>query len=241
MKNNNEKEIKKQEQIEFDSGFLEELNQLSKNLKTDDEIMYDYKSDKSKLSCEDDNTIKENELGKNIINDSNKERNELNFSDLLINQNTNDNPFKGAYNIMNSNENKFSFNYNDLMFESLDILNNNILQFNDILNKIVNLNDISKEKNDKYSIILGEILNFLIQSNLLKGTILNMKISIEESFEKNKNNLKKEEKEKYQEALMNAETIINEINKINPDKNLIMDCLFKLQKISNNIDSISFI
>ena len=68
-----------------------------------------------------------------------------------------------------------------------------------------------------------------------------MKKSIEKSLEKNKNNLKKEENEKYKEAILNAEIIINEANKIQPDKHKIMDSLKQLQQISNDIDSISFI
>ena len=127
------------------------------------------------------------------------------------------------------------------MFESLDLLNSNVSEFNNILNKLVNLNNTQNEMDEKEKNILGEIYGFLIQSNLLKDTILIMKKSIEESFEKNQNNLKKEEKEKYQEALLNAETIIKETDKLHPDKNKIMDCILKLQKISNDIDSISFI
>jgi hypothetical protein len=240
-KNVKENELKKEQQIELDSDFMKELNQVSKQLKTDEEIIYGYKPEYSKQNYGGDKTKTENKLEQNMIYDLNKDMNNLNLIELLINQNTNDNPFKEAYNIMNLKENNFSLNNNDLIFESLDILNANVHQFNDILYKIVDLNGNSKKKNDKNNNILGEILNFLIQSNLLKNTILNMKISIEESFEKNKNNLKKEENQKYQEALKNAETIIKEINKVDPDKSKIMDCLFKLQKISNDIDSISLI
>ena len=238
----NENELKKEQQIELDSDFMKELNQVSKQLKTDEEIIYGYKSGYSKQSYDYYNTKTENKSEQNMIYDSNEDINNLNLIELIINQNINDNPFKEAYNIMNLKENNFNLNNNDLIFESLDILNANVHQFNDILYKIVDLNDNpQKKKNDKNSKILGEILNFLIQSNLLKNTILNMKKSIEESFEKNKNNLKKEEDKKYQEALINAETIIKEINKVDPDKSKIMDCLFKLQKISNDIDSISLI
>ena len=238
----NENELKKEQQIELDSDFMKELNQVSKQLKTDEEIIYGYKSGYSKQSYDYYNTKTENESEQNMIYDSNEDINNLNLIELIINQNINDNPFKEAYNIMNLKENNFNLNNNDLIFESLDILNANVHQFNDILYKIVDLNDNpQKKKNDKNSKILGEILNFLIQSNLLKNTIHKIKKSIEESFEKNKNNLKKEEDKKYQEALINAETIIKEINKLDPDKSKIMDCLFKLQKISNDIDSISFI
>ena len=66
-----------------------------------------------------------------------------------------------------------------------------------------------------------------------------MKQSIEDSFQKNKNNLSKDENEKYKEALLNADNILNETNKVHPDKDKIMDSLQKLHQISNDIDSIS--
>ena len=157
---------------------------------------------------------------------------------------------------MKSKEN-FNFDENDLIMEPLNSIYSKIYQFNSILEKTVNLdnndnigikkdsngnivnkNEIVREKERK---ILGEILDFLIESNLLKNTILNMKESIENSLEKNKNNLKSEENEKYQESLKITEDIINEINKVNSDKNKIIDSIQQLQKISNDIDSIVFV
>ena len=216
----NENELKKEQQIELDSDFMKELNQVSKQLKTDEEIIYGYKPEYSKQNYGGDKTKTENKLEQNMIYDLNKDMNNLNLIELLINQNTNDNPFKEAYNIMNLKENNFSLNNNDLIFESLDILNANVHQFNDILYKIVDLNDNpQKKKNDKNSKILGEILNFLIQSNLLKNTILNMKISIEESFEKNKNNLKKEEIKQIENSIEKSKENENENNENENDNN----------------------
>ena len=239
-RNNNENEIKKEPQIEvLDSDFLKELNELSKKLKTDDEIINDNKSKKLEQNKDNNNIKTKNEFEQKKINKINTEMDKINK--LFINNNSNDNPFIEAYNNMNLTNNNFNLNDNDLMFESLDLLNSNVSEFNNILNKLVNLNNTQNEMDEKEKNILGEIYGFLIQSNLLKDTILIMKKSIEESFEKNQNNLKKEEKEKYQEALLNAETIIKETDKLHPDKNKIMDCILKLQKISNDIDSISFI
>ena len=249
-------EIKKEENIEeMDSDFLKELNQLSKQLKTDDEIINDYKSknfikNEDKEVKNDNIPINKNDSESNINNNLDNEINNLNK--LLNNNNINENPFQEAYNSMNSKGN-FNFDENELIMEPLNSLYSQIYQFNSILNKTINTENINIQKDSNGNIIneneilekennvIGEILDFLIQSNLIKDTILNMRKSIENSLEKNKNNLKKEEKEKYQEALQSADKIINETNKVNPDKNKIMDCLQQLQQISNDIDSILFV
>ena len=208
---------------ELDQEFLQELNTLTKQLKTDEEIQKDIKS-KQNLS----------KIDKEKIKQENK---------------INENPFQEAFDKMNSNnQNSFGFENGDLMFESLNSLNSTMNQFNSLLNNTINSsnNNTEGEKNiqnqneinEKQNHILEEILDFLIQSNLLKDTILNMKKSIEDSKEKNKNDLKPEEDKKYQEALLNSNNILDEINKIHPDKEKIMDSLQKLQKISNDIDCI---
>ena len=208
---------------ELDQEFLQELNTLAKQLKTDEEIQKDIKS-KQNL----------NKIDKEKIKQENK---------------INENPFQEAFDKMNSNnQNSFGFENGDLMFESLNSLNSTMNQFNSLLNNTINSsnNNTEGEKNiqnqneinEKQNHILEEILDFLIQSNLLKDTILNMKKSIEDSKEKNKNDLKPEEDKKYQEALLNSNNILDEINKIHPDKEKIMDSLQQLQKISNDIDCI---
>ena len=215
-------ENSEQKSEELDPEFLQELNTFTEKLKTDEEIQKDIKS-------------------KQIQN--NKEQKKI-----KLEQKENENPFQEAFNIMNSNnQNSFGFENGDLMFESLNSLNNTMNQFNSLLNNTLNKNDNNNkddknndknEINEKQNNILEEILDFLIQSNLLKDTILNMKKSIEDSKEKNKNNLKPEEIQKYEEASLDANNILEEVNKIHPDKGKIMDCLQHLQKISNDIDCI---
>ena len=216
-------ENSEQKSEELDPEFLQELNTFTEKLKTDEEIQKDIKS-------------------KQIQN--NKEQKKIKSE-----QKENENPFQEAFNIMNSNnQNSFGFENGDLMFESLNSLNNTMNQFNSLLNNTLNKNDNNNNKddknndkneiNEKQNNILEEILDFLIQSNLLKDTILNMKKSIEDSKEKNKNNLKPEEMKKYEEASLDANNILEEVNKIHPDKGKIMDCLQHLQKISNDIDCI---
>ena len=202
---------------DMDPEFLKELNSLTKQLKTDEEIQKDLKKNKESSDK------KENEIKENIINQ---------------------NPFNEAFDKMNLN-NFYNNENNDLIFESLDNLNSQVNQFNFLLNKSIDLNknnnkdketENKNEINEKQNNLLKEILDFLIQSNLLKDTILNMKKLVEESFEKNKNKLKPEEKNKYEEVLINTNIIINEVDKLNPDRDKIMDSLEKLQQISNDID-----
>jgi hypothetical protein len=208
---------------ELDPEFLQELNTLTKQLKTDEEIQKDIKSNQILNKKKQDKLRQENKI--------------------------NENPFQEAFNKMNlKNQNSLGLENGELMFESLNSLNTKMNQFNSLLNNTINSsnNNTEGEKNsqdkneinEKQNHILEEILDFLIQSNLLKDTILNMKKSIEDSKEKNKNNLNPEEDKKYQEALLNSNNILEEINKIHPDKEKIMDSLQQLQKISNDIDCI---
>ena len=219
-----EKEKTESKIEEMDPEFLQELNTLTNQLKTDEEIKNELKSKQTS------NNLKEKEK----INSENTDKN-LNI-----------NPFQEALNMMNSyNKNLFTIDNNDSMIESLNELNSTMNKFNSLLNNTINMNNNIEGNNldnnkidEKQNDILKEILDFLIQSNLLKDTVLNMKKEIDKSLEKNKNILKPEENKKYEEALLNANNILIEINKINPDKNKILDSLQQLQKISNDIDCI---
>ena len=246
---NNKNQIKPEPKIEeMDEEFLKELNQISKQLKTDDEIINEYKI-KNSIEAEQKNiinadNIKPIENGGNYNNiNSNININEMgDINELFKDNNININPFQEAFDLLNAKQNIFNFEDNNLMMESLDSLHSTITQFNSILNKTIGMDNNSnsngvdkngiKEKENK---ILGEILDFLLQSCMLKNTIINMKQSIEDSFQKNKNNLSKDENEKYKEALLNADIILNEANKVHPDKDKIMDSLQKLHQISNEI------
>ena len=251
----NKNQIKQEPKTEeMDEEFLKELNQLSKQLKTDDEIINDYKLKNSieteqKNITNTENNIKPTENGGNYNNNINIITNINEMSDtneLFKDNNININPFQEAYDLLNEKQNIFNLEENNLMLESLDSLNSTITQFNSILNKAIGMNNNSKangaEKNginEKENEILVKILDFLLQGGMLKDTILIMKQNIEDSLQKNKNNLTKDENEKYKEALLNADNIINETNKIHPDKDKIMDSIQKLQQISNDIDPIS--
>ena len=182
---------------ENDAEFLQELNSLTNQIKTDEEIQEDFK----------------------LKQKSEKEKEQKKEPEIKENTNNiNENPFNGAFNMMNSNNlNLFDFDNGDLLFEPLNF------------NKANGMEQGSE-------ILMEQIMEFLIQSDLLKHTISNMKKTIEDSFENNKNNLKSEEINKYEEAISTANNILDEINKVNFDKKKILDSLQKLQQISNDID-----
>ena len=78
-RNNNENEIKKGPQIEvLDSDFLKELNELSKKLKTDDEIINDNKSKKLEQNKDNNNIKTKNEFEQKKINKINTEMDKIN-------------------------------------------------------------------------------------------------------------------------------------------------------------------
>ena len=212
---------------EKDEEFLHELQSLTKQLKTDEEIQQDFKS-QQKLK-------KEKEQKKEIDEKQNNNENSKN-----------ENPFNEAFNLMNSNgQNFLDFNSGNIMVDSLNTLSSKMYQFNSLLINTINHDKSNGEEDnknenaldEKQTHLMEEILDFLIQGNLLKDTVLNMKKSIDDSFEKNKNNLKSEENKKYEEAALSANNILNEISKIHPDKGKILDSLKQLQQISNDIDN----
>ena len=147
---------------------------------------------------------------------------------------------------MNSKgQNFFDFNSGNILVDSLNTLSSKMYQFNSLLINTINHDKSNGEEDnknenaldEKQTHLMEEILDFLIQGNLLKDTVLNMKKSIDDSFEKSKNNLKSEENKKYEEAALSANNILNEISKIHPDKGKILDSLKQLQQISNDIDN----
>ena len=207
---------------EKDEEFLHELQSLTNQLKTDEEIQADFKSQQK----------------------SKKEKEQKKESETKENDKK-ENPFNEAFNLMDSNgQNFFDFDNGDLMFESLNTLTSKMNQFNSLLNNTIShtksnggADDLNQNGiNEKQNHLMEEILDFLIQSNLLKDTILTMKKTIDDSFKKNKNNLQSEETKKYEEAILSADNILNEINKVHPDRGKILDSLQQMQQISNDID-----
>ena len=207
-----------------DLDFLNELNNLTNQIKTDEEIIKDLKKDSKTRSSQNSNQNKNSDKNNNT-------------------NSKNSNPFQEAYNIMNSKNSDFNlFNESNTFLESIENLHSQMNQMNNLLYKTLNMEckNSENEINDNENNLMNEILDFLVDCDLLKNTISTMKKNIENSFNNSKNSLKDYEIEKYKEALVMADNILNETNKITPDKEIIVDNLTKLQQISNDVENNMF-
>jgi DNA-binding XRE family transcriptional regulator len=142
------------------------------------------------------------------------------------------NPFIEAFNNNNNN----NINEKDLsnLFNELEL---NLNGMNNIMEDFLKKENLSNENNNTngkdYEMKMFEnVLDYLIKFDLLKETILNMKKSINEAFEKNKETLNENEKNKYEESIKCANLILEEISKSNFDKQKIIDNLYNLQQIA---------
>ena len=93
------------------------------------------------------------------------------------------NPFIDAFNNNNINEKDLSnmFNELELNLNGMNNLIENIIKEE----KLSNQKDNNDNKENKMK-MFEDVLDYLIQFDLLKETILNMKNAINEAFEKNK-------------------------------------------------------
>ena len=223
--------------MDDDDDFLKELNELSKKLNKEPEL-------KNNMN----NKIEKEKLIPNLINNiENKEKKnenkELIESKKILEQNINkineqfnlinqSNPFIDAFNNNNNN----NINEKDLsnMFNDLELnLNgmNNLMENFLKGEKFSNENNINDNKENQIK-MFEDVLDYLIQFDLLKETILNMKNAINEAFDKNKGNLNQNEINKYEESIKCADLILKEISKKNMNKQIIIDNLYNLQQIA---------
>lgn len=153
------------------------------------------------------------ELSKALKNEISKEDSNLKNEELKNNENIFESLFKN-----NQNSNKI----ND---------DGDILKLMNIFSKYMNIDKEEELTEDKQKELSDNVLNYLIECNLLKDSILRMKESIVNSYNSCKNNIDQKEKEKYEQYIKWSDIILNESNKENPDKVLIGDILYKLQDI----------
>lgn len=243
-----------------DMDFLSELEELSKEIKPEPIIQSETRK-KEELSS---NNINNNKKEKPIIPPTSKENeksndnydfkmneameqleNNLKFisntlKDQLNNENVNpesiNNPFTETFSKM-INEN------NSLNFEEMNKIFSNFPGFDfppqNSQNSHNPTENISSPPNNEevQKKICNDVLELLLSTNLLSETITNMKKTIQSSFTKNKETLTKEEIEKYNQSIEYADNILNESQKVHPNKEIIVDMLYHLQQITE-IDSI---
>lgn len=223
--------------MDDDDDFLKELNELSKKINEEPELNNNMNNTIEneklipKLNLMDNNIKnKENKNENKQIIESKKELeqniNKINEQFKLMNES---NPFIDAFNNSNINEKDLSnmFNELELNLNGMNNLMENILKEE----KLSNQKDNNDNKENQMK-MFEDVLDYLIQFDLLKETILNMKKAINEAFDKNKGNLNQNEINKYEESIKCADLILEEISKKNMNKQIIIDNLYNLQQIA---------
>ena len=207
--------------MDDDDDFLNELNELSQKIKKEPKLI-----ENSDIITPIKNNIESKEDSKNLLEakkELEKNINKINEQFKFMNES---NPFIEAFNNNNNN----NINEKDLsnLFNELEL---NLNGMNNIMEDFLKKENLSNENNNTngkdYEMKMFEnVLDYLIKFDLLKETILNMKKSINEAFEKNKETLNENEKNKC------ANLILEEISKSNFDKQKIIDNLYNLQQIA---------
>lgn len=94
----------------------------------------------------------------------------------------------------------------------------------------------SSEEKVKLESLFGDLLEFLLKSDMLSEPLNQIKTSVNSYLEKNQGKLKPEEEDKYKSMLASVDTILEEIQKKEPNKELVIDIFYKLHEMSD-IDS----
>ncbi len=213
--------------MDDDDDFLNELNELSQKIKKEPKL-----KENSDIITPIKNNIESKEDNKNLLEAKKELENNINKINEQFKFMNESNPFIEAFNNNNNN----NINEKDLsnLFNELEL---NLNGMNNIMEDFLKKENLSNENNNTngkdYEMKMFEnVLDYLIKFDLLKETILNMKKSINEAFEKNKETLNENEKNKYEESIKCANLILEEISKSNFDKQKIIDNLYNLQQIA---------
>ena len=218
-----------------DDNYLKKLNEISKkiNKKPKKKNNMNNKIDNEKLIPKLNliNNNKDNKNENKQFIESKKELeqniNKINEQLTLINES---NPFINAFNNNNNITEKDLSN----MFNEIE---SNLNGMNNLMENFLKGEKLSNEKDnndnkENQMKMFEDVLDYLIQFDLLKETILNMKNAINEAFDKNKGNLNQNEINKYEESIKCADLILKEISKKNMNKQIIIDNLYNLQQIA---------
>ena len=213
--------------MDDDDDFLNELNELSQKIKKEPKL-----KENSDIITPIKNNIESKEDNKNLLEAKKELENNINKINEQFKFMNESNPFIEAFN--NNNNNNINEKELSNLFNELEL---NLNGMNNIMEDFLKKENLSNENNNTngkdYEMKMFEnVLDYLIKFDLLKETILNMKKSINEAFEKNKETLNENEKNKYEESIKCANLILEEISKSNFDKQKIIDNLYNLQQIA---------
>lgn len=197
-----------------------------------------------------------NEKDSTASNKTNEvKENNLNASDIKSNNTNNkqteegSNPFIDAFREMKKTPNN---NNNNDLFGFLQNLGgnkangghedfDNITGLYDILGKLSDEETHNLPEQDKakhLASLFGNLLDYLLKSDMLEQPLTQIKQSVVTYIETNKEKIKAEELVKYEQLLDYVNTILIEIKKTNPDKPLIIDIFYKLHELSDFDDNL---
>lgn len=149
------------------------------------------------------------------------------------------NPFVDSYRELNSESLEDGFkNIMNMMGCNTNGTGDETAGIEDLLKKLSNKSSEEKdlpeeEKNKQLYLMFEELLGFLLGSNLLAEPLTQIKNSVSSYLQKNEGKLEKEVEEKYKSMLSYIDTILNEVNKKEPNKALVIEIFYKLHEISD--------
>ena len=188
--------------MDDDDDFLNELNELSQKIKKEPKL-----EENSDIITPIKNNIESKEDNKNLLEAKKELENNINKINEQFKFMNESNPFIEAFNNNNNNINEKELSN---LFNELEL---NLNGMNNIMEDFLKKENLSNENNNTngkdYEMKMFEnVLDYLIKFDLLKETILNMKKSTNEAFEKNKETLNENEKNKYEESIKCANLIM---------------------------------
>ena len=160
-----------------------------------------------------------------------------------------DDIFKNLFNnnIQNSSQPASNINTNQSdqsnpFLSALDDDNFQMKDIGDIFSKLTNLAEFSENDKkeeigeDTINRIIEDLIEMLLKNNLLKESLTELKQTVEKSL--NDGNIDDKKKENYSLMKENINIILNETEKTNPDKKLIVNLFVKLNEMTDLDDKI---
>lgn len=178
----------------------------------------------------------------NVLNNENIQSNPENNSNNQINSDKQQsNPFVETFREMNENQ------MNQGLADLMKLLGNSneckipegeggdIKNLYDILGKLSDNKECSGDEPDKAKLesLFGDLLEFLLKSDMLAEPLNQIKNSVLNYLEKNQGKLEQEKEEKYKSMLVSIDTILTEIHKKEPNKALVIEIFYKLHELSD--------
>ncbi len=187
--------------------------------------------------------LKMNDMQKNVVSESNKDANtNINIAPNKT-ESPSSNPFVDTFREMNENQTNSGLDDIFKMFlagegKMPEGESGNTKNLYDILGKLSDNKESPGDQPDKAKLesLFGDLLEFLLKSDMLAEPLTQIKNSVNSYLEKNKDKLKPEEEEKYTSMLVSIDTIMCEIQKKEPNKALVIEIFYKLHELSD-IDS----